>query len=281
MVTNRKSEYQGFSLVELSVVLVILGLLTGGILTGKSLIRASELRAVVEEFDNYRAAVIMFEDKYYAFPGDIDNATDFWGIRAGTTGSDAACWTATSTSEATCNGNGDGFIRFQGGMNGVEVFLFWQHLANAGLIQEGQFAGRSASGNNWDCPPDGTYCPTSKMSNTGWAAITELNRNVGQTDLFENYDGDTNLTEMTFGTYVSTNFPKGPALTPTEAWGIDTKIDDGHPAYGLVFNYKNTSTIAPNCTTGATADAGEYNLTNDSIACALWFYEPFNVRARQ
>jgi prepilin-type N-terminal cleavage/methylation domain-containing protein len=57
-----------FSLVELSIVLVILGLLTGGILTGQNLIRAAELRAVVTEFNRYQTAVRTFEDKYSPFP---------------------------------------------------------------------------------------------------------------------------------------------------------------------------------------------------------------------
>ena len=44
---------QGFSLVELSIVLVILGLLTGGILAGQNLIRAAELRAVTTQINNF------------------------------------------------------------------------------------------------------------------------------------------------------------------------------------------------------------------------------------
>ena len=68
-----------FSLVELSIVLVILGLLTGGILTGQNLIRAAELRSVVTEFQTYQTAVMTFRDKYFALPGDMTNATDFWG----------------------------------------------------------------------------------------------------------------------------------------------------------------------------------------------------------
>ena len=70
---------RGFSLVELSIVLVILGLLTGGILAGQSLIRASELRAVSTEFQRYVAAVNTFRDKYFMLPGDMSNATAFWG----------------------------------------------------------------------------------------------------------------------------------------------------------------------------------------------------------
>lgn len=60
------SRKRGFSLVELSIVLVILGLLTGGILAGQSLIRAAELRAVSTEYSRYATAVQSFRDKYFA-----------------------------------------------------------------------------------------------------------------------------------------------------------------------------------------------------------------------
>ncbi|MBY6117485.1 prepilin-type N-terminal cleavage/methylation domain-containing protein [Mameliella alba] len=70
----------GFSLVELSIVLVILGLLIGGVLTGQNLIRAAELRSVMTEFKTYQTAVMTFRDKYFALPRDMTNATDFfWG----------------------------------------------------------------------------------------------------------------------------------------------------------------------------------------------------------
>lgn len=60
----------GFSLVELSIVLVILGLLVGGVLTGQSLIRASELRKFMNTMERYKAATYTFRDKYFALPGD-------------------------------------------------------------------------------------------------------------------------------------------------------------------------------------------------------------------
>ena len=88
---------RAFSLVELSIVLVILGLLTGGILAGQSLIRAAELRSVTNEFQRYIVATQSFRDKYFAAPGDITDAHRFW-TSAGGNGANAACQgAATST----------------------------------------------------------------------------------------------------------------------------------------------------------------------------------------
>jgi prepilin-type N-terminal cleavage/methylation domain-containing protein len=129
----------GFSLVELSIVLVILGLLVGGVLTGKSLIRAAELRSVTTDQQRFVAAAQIFREKYQAFPGDMTNATAFWGTAAACPGT----YLQPSTDATTCNGNGDGGVR--GDTTGSnESFRFWQQLANAGLI-EGQYSGVTGS----------------------------------------------------------------------------------------------------------------------------------------
>ena len=99
---HKNRPQQGFSLIELSIVLVIIGLLTGGILTGQSLIRASEVRSVATEVAKYRTAVMSFRDQYKALPGDMKNATTFWGSM---TNCGAASPSGTGTQ--TCNGNND------------------------------------------------------------------------------------------------------------------------------------------------------------------------------
>jgi prepilin-type N-terminal cleavage/methylation domain-containing protein len=97
---------QGFTLVELAIVLVILGLLVGGVITGQNLIRAAELRSVTVEFAQYQSAVLQFRDRYRALPGDMNNATLFWGAAATCPPTSAA----PLTTQATCNGNGNGQI---------------------------------------------------------------------------------------------------------------------------------------------------------------------------
>ena len=140
---------KGFSLVELSIVLVILGLLVGGVLSGQSLIRAAELRSVSNDLSRYAAAAQTFRDKYFAIPGDMPNATSFWGS-AGGANNDAACQAAQTTAAATCNGDGNGDLLNNNGES--EPYLFWKHLANAGLI-EGSYSGINAQTLGITVPP--------------------------------------------------------------------------------------------------------------------------------
>lgn len=121
-----------FSLVELSIVLVILGLLVGGILGGKSLIKASELRTITVQRDQLATAFRSFRDKYFMLPGDMNNAEQFWGTQSAV---DATCKSTASTDTKTCNGNGDGIITTTGAVRSDEPFRAWQQLANAGLIE--------------------------------------------------------------------------------------------------------------------------------------------------
>jgi prepilin-type N-terminal cleavage/methylation domain-containing protein len=97
----------GFTLIELSIVLVILGLLVSGVLLGQDLIRAAELRSVPTDFQKYQTAVNIFRDKYRALPGDMRNATDFWGENDPNL---STCRTTEGSGTDTCNGDGDGVV---------------------------------------------------------------------------------------------------------------------------------------------------------------------------
>src|ERR1700735_2843794 len=63
----------GFTLIELSIVLVIIGLIVGGILTGQSLIDAAAQREQIAQIEKYNTAVRTFQGKYGYLPGDIPN----------------------------------------------------------------------------------------------------------------------------------------------------------------------------------------------------------------
>jgi prepilin-type N-terminal cleavage/methylation domain-containing protein len=75
----RRGRAAGFTLIELSIVLVIIGLIVGGILTGQELIKSATVRSEVSELENIETAIYAFRDKYGGLPGDLSNATAFFG----------------------------------------------------------------------------------------------------------------------------------------------------------------------------------------------------------
>ncbi len=259
----------GFSLVELSIVLVILGLLVGGVLTGQSLIRAAELRSVTTEFSKYQAAGNTFRDKYFQLPGDMTNATDFWGAAHATP---ATCLTTAGTGTQTCNGDGDGLVESAAAANQYgERFTLWQHLANAGLV-EGSYTGRSGPLNGADFIPT-TNTPKSKLSNGTWSVFT-LGVITANANVYDMDYGGVYLLGAKNATIGSAN---DPILKPEEAWNIDTKMDDGKPARGKVIAryWNNLCAAADDGTHESTDLNASYRLSDSSIQCALYFIKTF------
>ena len=121
-----RQRQSGFTLIEIAIVLVIIGLLLGGILKGQELITQGRIRNVSNDFQSVTAAVNLYQDRYRALPGDDPGA--------------AARWTAVGST--TTSGNGDGTIgdgtagvpAYNSGNAGDESRLFWQHLRLAGLV---------------------------------------------------------------------------------------------------------------------------------------------------
>jgi prepilin-type N-terminal cleavage/methylation domain-containing protein len=252
-----------FSLVELSIVLVILGLLIGGILSGQSLIRAAELRSVSTEYNRYVAATQTFRDKYFALPGDMTNATAFWNAAAVCPGAS----TDVATTSATCNGDGNGNINFIGLTNSThnETFRFWQHLANAGLI-EGSFSGVITDPAGYFAAAGTANSPKSKLGNNAvWLSTWEDNSSGTWNGAHFHYRFGNALY---FGGVTTNSWNSTGVLKPEEAWNVDTKIDDGQAGRG-----KLTGRVGANCTSAATgADFNAtYMLTQSGLNCFMVF----------
>ncbi len=257
---------KGFTLVELSVVLVIVALLIAGIFYGQSLIRSAELREVIGDYDRYTKAIKEFEDKYQALPGDMSNAESIWG-------SDAGCpTTATNTTPkiATCNGNGNGRIGASSTAGvldttyAYEWFRAWQELADAGLI-EGKFTGVKESATDGDAGI-GLNVPQSKLNEkSGWTLYYFL-----QTATDANMWGDNYGHVFAFGGDTS-SVTNGTALSPADALTIDQKIDDGTPGNGTI-RARRTGAEA-NCTANdSSQSAATYNTAYTSGGgCSLLF----------
>ena len=256
---------RGFSLVELSIVLVILGLLVGGVLSGQSLIRAAELRAVSEEYGKYTAAVHSFRDKYFAIPGDMANATAFWGKD----NANCAGNTGTASTPGTCNGDGNGVMQDYAMPGGVtlEEMQFWKQLALAGLI-EGTYTGISGPTTNIESIT-GSNVPRSKLSGGGWSVYYQGNVPNGDTISYAGHYGNV----FYYGKDRATIATQSPVLKPEEAWNIDTKVDDGKPGTGniIAFFWNNACASA----SSNTDFASPYNLSDSNVECALQINNQF------
>lgn len=260
---------RGFSLVELSIVLVILGLLVGGVLAGQSLIRAAELRAVTTEANRWLTSTQTFRDKYFSIPGDMANATAFWGKDA------AACnsHTGTASLPGTCNGNGDGMLNWAVAANNTgENMQFWRHMALAGLV-EGNFTGIAGPASSGSAVPN-VNVPASKFRNSCWTSLTLGNfPGSSATDGLYAMDYGSGLL---FGGVDPADDCRLPILRPEEAWNIDTKTDDGRPASGkLIARYWNTCARADDGTNANNDLNASYNLSDTAPQCALYFRQAF------
>jgi prepilin-type N-terminal cleavage/methylation domain-containing protein len=259
---------RAFSLIELSIVLVILGLLTGGILAGKSLIHASELRKTSTDYQRYRTAIYAFRDKYFALPGDMTNATSVWGTAGGNgTGLDNNCYNAPTTTTATCNGNGDGKVTVQ------EHYMAWKQMANAGLV-EGSFTG-TPNGN--DITYTGYYTTANTpagINNTFWGFVN-LGSQLGNGSF---YDGTYDNVLQLGGYYAPTTSNGTAKIIPEDMWNIDMKMDDGKPAsgkvrarvWGALASGPPGVLCAPSSATNTTLNA-DYDLVSTSAYCVGLF----------
>jgi prepilin-type N-terminal cleavage/methylation domain-containing protein len=106
----------GFTLIEIAIVLVIIGLLLGGVLKGQELIQSARVRNLVSLQDGVKAAFFGFQDRFRAYPGDYSGAT-------------------ANINGSTVNGDGDGQIELAGTGTAVrEDVAVWEHLSRAGFM---------------------------------------------------------------------------------------------------------------------------------------------------
>ena len=98
----------GFTLIEIAIVLVIIGLLLGGVLKGQEMITNSKIKRTSNDYNGVAAAIYSYLDRYNALPGDDPNANGRWGLT---------------------DGGGNGIIN-----TATERALVWEHLRASGLV---------------------------------------------------------------------------------------------------------------------------------------------------
>jgi len=266
----RKKGGQGFSLVELAIVLVIIGLIVSSVLVGQDIIRAAELRSITAQYNDIRTGYQTFATRYQnKIPGDIANASNY------------------GLTETNCNddatpglGNGDGLLQDADDTDGNkethdgEIACFWMNLGETNLVA-GSFDGyenTTASATVNDVIDENL--PRVKSRATGWGVFTASTRNY--------------LIAGVTGAQADDAYDTAATFTPRDAADIDAKIDDGMPYTGSI-RARDPGAGDPNTyvddgsvvachddgtdATDATSD-DIYNMALDAPGCTLIFELP-------
>jgi prepilin-type N-terminal cleavage/methylation domain-containing protein len=238
----------GFSLIELSIVLVIIGLIVAGVVGGKSLTRQAELRRVLTEADGYKTIYNAFRMQFDSMPGDFKEASTYWS--------------------GAHDGDGDRAIH-----DGTEYLYVWEHLALAELIP-GSYTGLPSSGK----AVIGVNIPPSKMRGASYIFETP---NPSQTppSVLIYGRGGAGTAMLQFGGQNNSMWPEEGMITAAEARTIDKKIDDGRPDKGNLFTRRawtyDGSAEVSGCVSAThtdTSGAVTYTLTDINKSCMLDFW---------
>ncbi|HEU5047330.1 MAG TPA: prepilin-type N-terminal cleavage/methylation domain-containing protein [Rickettsiales bacterium] len=217
----RRGTTQGFTLIELSIVLVIVGLIVGGILTGRDLIDAAAIRAQISQIEKYHTAVRTFQNKYGYLPGDIPNpAASNFGFPIAR-GSLAGEGDGNGILEGNCNNTAGSNLGIEEGCG--ETLVFWQDLNYASLVD-----GFSASGG----------AAPSETTNTAiyYPAVLPASKLASSIFVYTYSTSGTNYFGISSASNVGWFLVGGtdPGLSVVQAYNIDKKTDDGMPQSGSV-----------------------------------------------
>ncbi len=286
----RSFNRSGFTLIELSLVLVIISMITGAIIGGQALIQQARIQHLISDVNSYKTAINVFQTQYAAYPGDFSNAYAYFAKA----NNDNICGPSVGDIRWSCNGNGDGILGYDptGEQESIaEGTRAWIHLDLADILhkvtyQPGGFYGcvNTVKGKcGGSSPPN---VPLSALNNlTGFIISNPRNFTgtyYGRTGawLTLTMPGDPDVS----GTWGGTNIQAylfNRSITPTIAQYIDKKFDDGLPTTGdvLATSPWDNSTL---CTTAGVEGAAIgttmpsrtflYNVSNTTNQCTLLFY---------
>ncbi len=235
---------RGFTLIELSVVLVIIGLLVAGIMTGHLLLESARLQRAVRDFEEVNTSLMTFIIKYNALPGDMANATGLWG-QYGFGGE-------------TENGDGNG----QMDDCSAETRRVFNHLSLAGLTK-GDYSPNGLSNPNYDII--GQSFPLSALNDSYGLKVSTLVGLAGGSAAWAALDGLHVIKVHQRGA----NCLGGnvPLYSGNQMWQFDLKFDDGKPGKGKIIGRGSPIT----CIVSSIDANTDYATSSSTQGCSPWY----------
>lgn len=259
-----KFRQTGFTLVEIAIVLVVIGLLLGGILKGQQLIDSARVRNLADQNSGIQAAYYGFIDRYRNLPGDMLCTAAVTAVGSAVSPSGAAC---------TINVGGDGNGRID---SVTEAAAVWAHLSVAGFLT-GTYDGLIADDS---AVPTAAQYPTT-VANNG------VPPNAFQGAILLGHTNDY-ITGNARDSVVRLGFSFGGNIPPPLLRDLDQKLDDGIAGSGVMrsaasaadtANTPGTFNAITDYTVGTAADCvggnnpETYNVDSDNQTCnAIFLY---------
>ena len=227
-----KTKQTGFTLVEIAIVLVIIGLLLGGILKGQEMITQAKIKNVINDFNGITAAVNSYQDRYRALPGDELSAqvAARWTGAFGGDGNGILCTAASCPAAGAAAVPAYNVAAAVPAAGGPETGLFWLHLRLAGFV----------GGSTSLTTPASTQQPANAANGMMGVQTTGMG--------------------FTSNIICSSNLPDKIAIS------VDTQMDDGSAVRGQVRGLLQTT---PSPVTGTAVPGTEYaeTGTNQYLIC--------------
>ncbi|MDB2414344.1 prepilin-type N-terminal cleavage/methylation domain-containing protein [Rickettsiales bacterium] len=230
-----RNKNSGFTLVEVAIAIVIIGLIVTGVMVGTNLVRQAKVKSLIVDVRKYLTAYNNFQLEYHGFPGDLSNAANYWS--------------------AADNGDGNRLIG-DSLMSEQENKGFFEQLGLAGLI-EGSYDGSTGEIIGVDIPPSpyGSDVSYYVYSNNLWSQYASKGNSLvvcGPSDnCWDNY-----------------------RVAIKDAYAIDEKIDDAMPYTGKIISFSDTDgqCVASGARlSDSAAKTTTYLLTDQTDKCTVHF----------